>query len=127
MMHDVLSHAGTRSTRLLSRRGLRFFLALAVAACTRANESEAAQTRSVGSQPTSRGAETTASRRTAITRAVAKVAPAVVTVQTEGVERVAPGSCGWFFGGGRADQRAVPGLGCGFTVRPDGIGVTHAH
>jgi serine protease Do len=113
--------------RVFSYRGLRFLLAVAVAACTRASESEAAQTKAVGAQPTNRNAEISASRRTAITQAVATVAPAVVTVQTEVVERVAPDPFEWFFGGNRAQQRAVPGLGSGFIVRPDGIVVTNAH
>ena len=68
-----------------------------------------------------------ASRRTAITDAVAKVAPAVVTVQTEVVQRVAPDPFEAFFGGGRASTRSSAGLGTGFIIRQDGIIVTNAH
>jgi len=62
-----------------------------------------------------------ASRRTAITDAVAKVAPAVVTVQTEVLDRtINPFD---IFAG----SRIVPGIGSGFIVRKDGIIVTNAH
>jgi serine protease Do len=67
-----------------------------------------------------------ASRRTAITDAVARVAPAVVTVQTEVVERVPADVFEQFFGG-RSGQRAAAGLGSGFIVRSDGAVVTNAH
>jgi serine protease Do len=67
-----------------------------------------------------------ASRRTAITDAVAKVAPAVVTVQTEVVERVPADVFEQFFGG-RSGQRAAAGIGSGFIVRADGAIVTNAH
>jgi serine protease Do len=67
------------------------------------------------------------SRRTAITRAVERVAPAVVTVQTEAVERVARDPFDFFWGGRSPSQRVVPGLGSGFIVREDGVIVTNAH
>jgi serine protease Do len=67
-----------------------------------------------------------ASRRTAITDAVAKVAPAVVTVQTEVVERVPADVFEQFFGG-RSGQRSAAGIGSGFIVRADGAIVTNAH
>jgi serine protease Do len=67
-----------------------------------------------------------ASRRTAITDAVARVAPSVVTVQTEVVERVPADVFEQFFGG-RSGQRVAAGLGSGFIVRPDGAIVTNAH
>ena len=67
-----------------------------------------------------------ASRRTAITDAVARVAPSVVTVQTEVVERVPADIFEQFFGG-RSGQRSAAGLGSGFIVRPDGAIVTNAH
>jgi len=67
-----------------------------------------------------------ASRRTAIVTAVERVAPAVVTVQTETVERAAPDPFDVFFGRTPAEQRR-PGLGSGFIVREDGVVVTNAH
>lgn len=67
-----------------------------------------------------------ASRRTAITEAVARVAPSVVTVQTEVVERVPADVFEQFFGG-RSGQRAAAGLGSGFIVRADGAILTNAH
>jgi serine protease Do len=67
-----------------------------------------------------------ASRRTAITEAVARVAPAVVTVQTEVMERVPADVFEQFFGG-RSGQRSTAGLGSGFIVRADGAIVTNAH
>ena len=66
------------------------------------------------------------SRRTAITEAVARVAPSVVTVQTEVVERVPADVFEQFFGG-RSGQRSAAGLGSGFIVRADGAVVTNAH
>src|SRR5438876_6446919 len=70
--------------------------------------------------------EVDASRRTAVTQAVARVAPSVVTVQTQAVEQVPADVFEQFFGG-RSGQRAVAGLGSGFIVRPDGAIVTNAH
>src|SRR5947208_8076175 len=70
--------------------------------------------------------EVSASRRTAITQAVARVAPSVVTVQTEVIERVPADVFEQFFGG-RSGQRAAAGLGSGFIVRADGAIVTNAH
>lgn len=67
-----------------------------------------------------------ASRRTAITQSVAKVSPAVVTVQTETVARVPVDVFEQFFGG-RSGQQVQPGLGSGFIIRPEGVIVTNAH
>jgi serine protease Do len=68
----------------------------------------------------------TESRSTAITEAVAQVAPAVVTVQTETVERGPIDPFDAFFGG-RSGPRVLPGLGSGFITRADGIVITNAH
>ncbi len=67
-----------------------------------------------------------ASRQTAITAAVARVAPSVVTVQTETVEQVPMDFWEEFFGG-RSGQRVAPGMGSGFVIRPDGVILTNAH
>jgi serine protease Do len=94
-----------------------------VAACGKTRESEAAPSQALA---TTKPANVSASRRTAITEAVTRVAPAVVTVQTEILQRVAPDPFEWLFGGGESPQRSA-GLGTGFIVRPDGVIVTNAH
>ena len=80
-------------------------------------EARAAQTNSTTSDPR---------RRTAVTEAVARVAPAVVTVQTQIVSRAPVDPFDWFFGR-QGGQRITPGLGSGFIIRSDGIVVTNAH
>ena len=59
-----------------------------------------------------------AGRRTAITSAVQRVSPSVVTVQTEVVERVPADVFEQFFGG-RSGTRSAAGLGSGFIVRQE--------
>lgn len=76
--------------------------------------------------PSAQAEQIHAQRRTAITSAVERVAPSVVTVQTEVVERVPADFYEQFFGG-RSGRRASAGLGSGFIVRPDGVIVTNAH
>jgi serine protease Do len=65
------------------------------------------------------------SRRSAITRAVERVAPAVVTVQTTAIQRGPTDPLFEFFYG--RQQRVVPGLGSGFIVGAEGVIVTNAH
>ncbi len=66
------------------------------------------------------------SRRTAITEAVARVAPAVVTVQTERLERSQLSPFDAFFGN-RPSEQVQSGIGSGFIVREDGVIITNAH
>ena len=85
-----------------------------------------AQARQVATPQDAQGDQISAQRRTAITSAVARVAPSVVTVQTEVVEAVPADFYEQFFGG-RSGRRATDGLGSGFIVREDGVIVTNAH
>jgi len=92
-------------------------------ACSKTPETSAAQVTRTADEAQ---ASIPASRRTAITGAVARVAPAVVTVQTEAVQRVATDPFDAFFGG-RSGTQTQAGLGTGFIIRPDGVIVTNAH
>jgi serine protease Do len=69
-------------------------------------------------------AATAGIRRTAITDAVAKISPSVVTIQVEVIER-SQDPFETFFGGNA--QQKVPGLGTGFVIRTDGVIITNAH
>ncbi|HWL39622.1 MAG TPA: trypsin-like peptidase domain-containing protein [Gemmatimonadaceae bacterium] len=106
------------------RRALLRCLSCAIfLACQGASSSQSsAQTVGTSASPDA----VSSSRRTAITEAVARVAPAVVTVQTEVMERVPADVFEQFFGG-RSGQRSSAGLGSGFIVRADGAIVTNAH
>ena len=75
---------------------------------------------------TAQNAQIAASRRTAITEAVSRVSPAVVTVQTETVERV-PVDIFEQFMGGRSGQQTQSGIGSGFIIRSNGVIVTNEH
>ena len=76
--------------------------------------------------PTAAAQAINAQRRNAITDAVQKVAPAVVTVQTEVVQRVAASPADFFFGT-QSGQQVQAGIGSGFIIREDGVIVTNAH
>ena len=93
-----------------------------VAACG-SDTLPAAQATQVASEQTE---QISAQRTTAITSAVARVAPTVVTVQTEVIEAVPRDFYEQFFGG-RSGRRTSSGLGSGFVVREDGVIVTNAH
>ncbi|MDQ2665400.1 MAG: trypsin-like peptidase domain-containing protein [Gemmatimonadota bacterium] len=109
----------------LMRSGALLLSMLGIVACTGAPSESAAQATSRADA--ARSTTVAASRRTAITDAVARVSPAVVTVQTEVVQRVAADPFESFFGGGRASTRSSNGLGTGFIIRQDGLIVTNAH
>ncbi|MBL0939898.1 MAG: trypsin-like peptidase domain-containing protein [Gemmatimonadaceae bacterium] len=117
---------------MLTRSTLVGTLALILIGCEGANPSNSeAQSRTLPPAAPRPGgpvpaATVDASRRTAITTAVERVAPAVVTVQTETVERY-PVDFFEYFMGGRTGERRNAGIGSGFIVRADGIIVTNAH
>ena len=116
-------------SRLVRHFGPALFLALAACEGASPRPSDAQlppATRPPASQlPTSDQAINT-SRRTAITEAVTKVAPAVVTVQTERMQRSASTPFDLFFGT-RSGEQVASGIGSGFIVREDGVIVTNAH
>ena len=76
--------------------------------------------------PPTSSAAISGQRRTAITDAVQRVAPSVVTVQTEVVQRVASSPADFFFGT-QSGQQVQAGIGSGFIIREDGVILTNAH
>ena len=106
-----------------------FLAALALAlgsACEGSVSARQAETRADTVTRQAQIQQIAASRRTAITEAVARIAPAVVTVQTETVERVPVDVFEQFFGG-RSGQQTQSGIGSGFIIRADGVIVTNEH
>jgi len=91
--------------------------------CSHAPDRSAAQ--SSGARP-SANMQVSQSRQNAITTAAARVAPSVVTVQTEAVNQSPMDPFDLLFGG-RAQPRTSAGLGTGFIVRNDGVVVTNYH
>ena len=117
---------------VVQRSTVMLLVSVALIGCEGANPSTSnAQPRSVPTAPSKPVGSLPAqsidsSRRTAITTAVERVAPAVVTVQTETVQKV-PVDFFEYFMGGRTGERRNAGIGSGFVVRRDGIIVTNAH
>ncbi len=108
--------------KALTRNGLLSLAAISIATCNRdATRESVAAPIAQNTSPT-----VSESRRTAITTAVERVAPSVVTVQTEQVERVQDPFAEWFSGRPQT-SRVVPGLGSGFIVAANGVVVTNAH
>jgi serine protease Do len=109
------------------RRAMVATLALLVVACDGPQDAAASQAQRPAATKQATQASVTDSRRTAITKAIDRVAPSVVTVQTQARERVRTDPFFDFFGFGGNQSRVVPGLGTGFVVDASGIIVTNAH
>ena len=105
------------------KRTLFALTAIAIISACKGDTLPSAQATQVSETQT---AQISGQRRTAITSAVARVSPSVVTVQTEVVEAVPADFYEQFFGG-RSGRRSAAGLGSGFIVREDGVIVTNAH
>jgi serine protease Do len=106
---------------------IRLLLIAAVVGCSRPPGPSNAQQSASGrvSSLASTSTQVSATRQNAITTAIAKISPSVVTVQTEQVNQAPQDPFDMFFG--RAQPRTSAGLGTGFVVRSDGVIVTNAH
>ncbi|HEY4129285.1 MAG TPA: trypsin-like peptidase domain-containing protein [Gemmatimonadaceae bacterium] len=102
----------------------RLALIVAVIGCSHAPEKSAGQASGVVA---SSNMQVSQSRQNALTAAVAKISPSVVTVQTEAQEQAPAQDPFDMLFGGRAQPRTQAGLGTGFIVRKDGVIVTNAH
>ena len=115
--------AGSNQQPVTSNRQLLRLLAIAfLIGCSKPPEKSVAQASGVVVSTNDQVAQ---SRKNAITAAVAKVSPSVVTVQTEAVNQAPQDPFDMFFG--RVQPRTSAGLGTGFVVRADGVIVTNAH
>jgi len=108
---------------LVLRRATHVVAAAILIGCSREPQRSAAQSSGVVAAPIND--QVSQSRKNALTAAVAKVSPSVVTVQTEAVNQAPQDPFDMFFG--RAQPRTQSGLGTGFIVRKDGVIVTNAH
>ena len=96
-------------------------------ACEGASPSRSSAQQIIGNKRDA-NAQIAQSRRSAITDAVSKVAPAVVTVQTETVFRTPVDPFAFFFGNNQqGGTQTRSGIGSGFITQPNGIIVTNAH
>jgi serine protease Do len=113
-------------TRAFRSRAAATAVALAaIVACDGATpQSGNAQAARQDTRPDPRPQAIAAQRRTAITDAVARVSPSVVTVQTEAVQRVTTYD---FFWGPQSREQTSAGIGSGFVIRADGVILTNAH
>lgn len=122
----------SRAIRSVSRTSVVLITAVVVMGCQGATpDTSHAQVRTLPPAPPATSGPVPArsidaSRRNAITTAVERVAPSVVTVQTETVERV-PADYFEYFTGRSSGERRSAGIGSGFIVRADGVVVTNAH
>ncbi len=108
----------------MSGKAVRLAVIAALIGCSRSPEPSGAQSSGVA---VSTSMQVSQSRQNALTAAISKVSPSVVTVQTEILEQAPVDPFDMIFGGGRAQQRTQAGLGTGFVVRKDGVIVTNAH
>ncbi|MGH7713961.1 MAG: trypsin-like peptidase domain-containing protein [Gemmatimonadaceae bacterium] len=112
---------------VMARVAASALMLLALACEGAAPRNSAAQTTTSAAPRTQTNSAISASRRTAITEAVARVSPAVVTVQTEIVENIPTTDFfDRFFFGPQTERRGA-GIGTGVIVRGDGVIVTNQH